>query len=291
MCNRACAASRSVPETAFSMEGSESVLEAIFQEPAFGGPEEILDDDDDGGIEEEGKEDVEMVDAETLEPGGGGGSAVGLAGGDTPQTEGGSGIQSRGRNGSRGRGKKKNRRKRKGGGGGGGGGGATASIADINRFVIETCRHLKEHKSYLLWNAIGCLGVSVVKDLVKEVDAIQHCGGQKTADGRRFRTGGGILWNILKTREPKAYKEIMSKGREFEKQFKESKAKMRRSNEAQVSDTSIPNEAEVSDNSERGTYVEKKLESSESKTQHKKLMDRMRVPVSYEDLLEEGEIC
>lgn len=49
-----------------------------------------------------------------------------------------------------------------------------------------------------------------------QVDAIQHCGGQKTADGRRFRTGGGILWNILKTREPKAYKEIMSKGREFE---------------------------------------------------------------------------
>ncbi|KAJ8512621.1 hypothetical protein OPV22_003055 [Ensete ventricosum] len=275
------------------MEGSESVLEAIFQEPAFGGAEEILDDDDDDGIEEEGKEDVEMVDAETLEPGGGGGSGAGLAEGDALQTEGGSGIQSRGRNGSRGRGKKKNRRKRKGGGGvgGGGGGGATASIADINRFVIETCRHLKEHKSYLLWNAIGCLGVSVVKDLVKEVDAIQRCGGQKTADGRRFRTGGGILWNILKTREPNAYKEIMSKGREFEKQFKESKTKMRCSNEAQVSGRSIPNEAEVSDNSERGADVEKKLESSEPKTQHKKLMDRMRVPVSYDDLLEEGEIC
>ncbi|RRT72575.1 hypothetical protein B296_00018815 [Ensete ventricosum] len=165
------------------MEGSESVLEAIFQEPALGGAEEILDDDDDDGIEEEGKEDVEMVDAETLEPGGGGGSGAGLAEGDALQTEGGSGIQSRGRNGSRGRGKKKNRRKRKGGGGVGGGG-ATASIADINR--------------------------------------------------------------------------------------------------------SIPNEAEVSDNSERGADVEKKLESSEPKTQHKKLMDRMRVPVSYDDLLEEG---
>ncbi|RZR98569.1 hypothetical protein BHM03_00027959 [Ensete ventricosum] len=131
-----------------------------------------------------------------------------------------------------------------------------------------------------------------------QVDAIQRCGGQKTADGRRFRTGGGILWNILKTREPNAYKEIMSKGREFElwntlvqKQFKESKAKMRCSNEAQVSGRSIPNEAEVSDNSERGADVEKKLESSEPKTQHKKLMDRMRVPVSYDDLLEEGEIC
>lgn len=37
-----------------------------------------------------------------------------------------------------------------------------------------------------------------------------------TADGRRFRTGGGILWNIIKAREPKAYKEIMRKAKEFE---------------------------------------------------------------------------
>lgn len=37
-----------------------------------------------------------------------------------------------------------------------------------------------------------------------------------TADGKRLRTGGGVLWNILKTREPKAYKEIMLKGKEFE---------------------------------------------------------------------------
>lgn len=37
-----------------------------------------------------------------------------------------------------------------------------------------------------------------------------------TADGKRYRNGGGILWNILKNREPKAYKEIMTKGRELE---------------------------------------------------------------------------
>lgn len=48
------------------------------------------------------------------------------------------------------------------------------------------------------------------------MDAIQTCGGQKTADGRRFRTGGGILWSILKVRDPNAYKEIMKKGKEFE---------------------------------------------------------------------------
>jgi len=49
-----------------------------------------------------------------------------------------------------------------------------------------------------------------------QVDAIQSCGGQTTVDGSRFRSGGGILWNILKTRDPKAYKQIMTKGREFE---------------------------------------------------------------------------
>jgi len=48
------------------------------------------------------------------------------------------------------------------------------------------------------------------------VDAIQACGGQRTADGRRFRTGGGILWSILKVREPKVFKEIMKKTKEFE---------------------------------------------------------------------------
>lgn len=37
-----------------------------------------------------------------------------------------------------------------------------------------------------------------------------------TANGRRLRTGGGLLWNIIKAREPKAYKEIMKKAREFE---------------------------------------------------------------------------
>lgn len=48
------------------------------------------------------------------------------------------------------------------------------------------------------------------------MDTIQACGGQKTIDGKRSRTGGGVLWNIIKVREPNAYKEIMKKAREFE---------------------------------------------------------------------------
>ncbi|KAJ7959462.1 Phosphorylated adapter RNA export protein, RNA-binding domain containing protein [Quillaja saponaria] len=94
------------------------------------------------------------------------------------------------------------------------------NVMDIDRFVLDTCRRLKERKSYMIYTAVGCLGVSALSDLIKEVDAIQTCGGQMTADGRRFRTGGGILWNIIKVREPKAYKEIMKKAKEFEKQFK-----------------------------------------------------------------------
>ncbi|GJZ08451.1 putative serine/threonine-protein kinase isoform X2 [Tanacetum coccineum] len=31
--------------------------------------------------------------------------------------------------------------------------------ADINRFVLDTCRHLKEKKSYLASTVVGCLGV------------------------------------------------------------------------------------------------------------------------------------
>jgi phosphorylated adapter RNA export protein len=49
-----------------------------------------------------------------------------------------------------------------------------------------------------------------------QVYAVQACGGQKTADGRRFHNGGGILWNIIKVREPNAYKEIMKRAKEFE---------------------------------------------------------------------------
>ncbi|GLJ34443.1 hypothetical protein SUGI_0692640 [Cryptomeria japonica] len=94
------------------------------------------------------------------------------------------------------------------------------TIGNINRFVIDTCRQLKEPKSYLVWEAIRKLGVSVVKDFVEEVIAIECRGGEMTADGKRRRTPGGILWNILKLQEPEAYKEIMLKGKDFEKELR-----------------------------------------------------------------------
>ena len=45
----------------------------------------------------------------------------------------------------------------------------TSYFAVICRFVLDVCRRLKERKSYLVWAAVGCLGVSALGDLVTEV--------------------------------------------------------------------------------------------------------------------------
>ncbi|XP_072973959.1 uncharacterized protein [Typha angustifolia] len=252
------------------MEGTASILEAIYEE--VGDDDEILSAGD-------LQEDVDMVDAETL--GRSAGSPAQAAAGDgDKEVDGGPGSRNQRLRAK----KKRNRRKKKGG--------SSSSITDINRFVIDTCRRLKEKKSYLIWNAVGCLGISVVSDLVKEVDAIQSCGGQKTADGRRFRTGGGILWNIMKSREPKAYKEIMTKGKEFEKQFRQPKHKqMTARNEDTCSQgTFVPDEeAEVLDSPEQLATIQQGP-SSDCKPGRKPVVDRLRVPVAYDDLFEEGEI-
>ncbi|GAB2219273.1 hypothetical protein Droror1_Dr00006906 [Drosera rotundifolia] len=167
-----------------------------------------------------------------------------------------------------------------------------SSVTDINRYVLDVCRRLKEKKTYLVYNAVGCLGVSALSELVKEVEAIQACGGQKTADGYRFRTGGGILWNILKTREPNAHKEIMKKGKEFEKQF-------RRSNIMQAYGKNKDNSAESAPSVTNQT-PDKNLDClqpiSPSNGQPEQLNSlgkqlllegRLRRPVSYDDLLTE----
>lgn len=44
-------------------------------------------------------------------------------------------------------------------------------LSALSRFVLDTCRRLKEKKSYLVYTAVGCLGVSALSDLVKEVSS------------------------------------------------------------------------------------------------------------------------
>ncbi|KAK1285274.1 hypothetical protein QJS10_CPB20g00492 [Acorus calamus] len=229
---------------------------------------------------------VDMVDAVTLDggrptPGRPRGGGDGSGGGDDQRERSPSKSQRR-------RSSRKNRRRRKGGRSG-------SSITDINRFVVDTCRRLKEKKSFLVWNAVGLLGMDVIRDLVKEVDAIQDCGGQKTADGKRFRTGGGILWNILRMREPKAYKVIMAKGKEFEKQLRQPN-KMPKAmentagNPPRNADTSYGREEETFGSTEQALQKENRFPSSKPNGDRVSVLDRIRVPVTYDDLFEEGEI-
>ncbi|KAJ7537896.1 hypothetical protein O6H91_11G026900 [Diphasiastrum complanatum] len=90
---------------------------------------------------------------------------------------------------------------------------------DVSRFVLNTCKRLREKKLHLMWEAVKKLGVSFMQDLVREVMAIEGCGGQLTADGSRRRTPGGVLWNVLKLRvSPEVYKQVMSRGNEVLKQ-------------------------------------------------------------------------
>ncbi|KAL5783372.1 hypothetical protein ACOSP7_008401 [Xanthoceras sorbifolium] len=177
--------------------------------------------------------------------------------------------------------KKKNRKKKNGPG---------QNFTNINRFVLDTCKRLKEKKSYMVYTAVGCLGVSALSDLVKEVDAIQSCGGQMTTDGKRCRTGGGILWNIIKARAPGAYKEIMKKTKEFEKQFRQPNKKqapeqIKEDSQRVVCALSDGIQASIPDSSQ--FVPENQQEQSSAEGNRKSVHERIRVPVSYDDLLGE----
>ncbi|XP_031102390.1 uncharacterized protein LOC116006233 [Ipomoea triloba] len=195
-------------------------------------------------------------------------------------------------NGSKNKNRRKNRKKRKNKGNKGTQG---PNITDINRFVTSVCKRLKEKKSYLVWNAVACLGVSALSDLVKEVEAIQACGGQKTADGRRFRIGGGILWKVIKAREPNAYKDIMKRGKEFEKQLKqvpkmplikrEAKGATSQNTRGTVTDKLLANASDGS--SLPSNMVCDSQEESTSGPERQSVYNRIRMPVSYDDLFEE----
>ncbi|KAK8581944.1 hypothetical protein V6N13_144937 [Hibiscus sabdariffa] len=247
------------------MEKVESIFESIYEEDDLG----------DG-------EDVEMLDVEEGE----------LVDNDSVNDREKTGVAdvngesegSQSKNNKRKENKKKKKNKKKKGGSG-------PKTLDINRFVLDTCRRLKEKKSYMVYTAVGCLGISALSDLVREVDAIQSCGGQMTADGRRCRTGGGILWNIIKAREPAAYREIMKKTKEFEKQFKQQNTRQAppQSKVSSSQETaSMPiNETATSVPEDSGPTTHNPTEEFSAEGTRKSVHERIRVPVSYEDLLGE----
>ncbi|KAI9122927.1 hypothetical protein K1719_005816 [Acacia pycnantha] len=240
------------------MEGEDNILDVIDEEERF----DYADDD----VEMLDVEEGELLDHDSKTDMGQGNSGdINIAN-----------QESQNKNRKRRVNKKKNKKKRNGSG-----------AIDINRFVLDTCRRLKEKKSYMVYTAVGCLGVSALSDLIKEVDAIRNCGGQMTADGSRFRNGGGILWNIIKTREPKAFKEIMKKAKEFEKQFRRPIAE--RPSTQKKEDCAKGTDDSVSDSTFVAAPVQNQNEPSASEEKRISVHDRLRIPVSYDDdLLAEG---
>ncbi|WVY89136.1 hypothetical protein V8G54_034650 [Vigna mungo] len=156
------------------------------------------------------------------------------------------------------------------------------------RFVIDVCRRLKEKKSYMVYTAVACLGVSSLSDLISEVDAIQSFGGQKTVDGSRFRTRGGVLWNIIKVREPNAYKEIMKKAKEFEKQFRQpnvNRPPLQRKENSSLGEASTFGSRPQGNVSEKPFSALRRQNQPEPSGEAKRssVHDRLRIPVSYDD--------
>ncbi|XP_047162892.1 uncharacterized protein LOC124832676 isoform X1 [Vigna umbellata] len=241
------------------MENGENILDAILEEEILNDVE-MVDVEEGELVEQEQKQ--EQDDSRNVS----GQNVVVEADNTKPQSK------------NRRRKNKRNRRK---------GSGINGAV-DINRFVIDVCRRLKEKKSYMVYTAVACLGVSSLSDLINEVDAIQSCGGQKTVDGSRFRTRGGVLWSIIKVREPNAYKEIMKKAKEFEKQFRQPNVNRP---PLQRKENSSLGEASTFGSRPQGNVSEKPFSALQRQNQpepsgeakRSSVQDRLRIPVSYDD--------
>ncbi|MED6186329.1 hypothetical protein PIB30_065623 [Stylosanthes scabra] len=250
------------------MEGGDNILDDILDD-------DNLNDDDVEMVDFEEGELVESVEGQN-----------GVGEGEADETMKKSSDENK-NNMHRAKNKKKNKKRKRQGFG--------AAGFNIDRFVIDTCRRLKEKKSYMVYTAIGCLGVSALSELIKEVDAIQACGGQETADGRRLRTGGGVLWGIIKDREPQAYKEIMKKASEFEKQFRQPNVKKQpplkkkeESSEGMAITVAGKHQGNSSDNnllasSQMKDKHEPPCSEEKEKEKHIPVHERLRIPVSYDD--------
>lgn len=114
----------------------------------------------------------------------------------------------------------------------------------------------------------------------------KHVEVKKIANGQRYRNGGGILWNVVKTRDPNAYKEIMKKTKEFEKQFRQQRQGLAQ-NKKVGSEKVLPETTnEIVLDCE--PCVDTPLNQSNGEKKRVPVRDRIRMPVSYDDLLEEN---
>ncbi|KAI4316553.1 hypothetical protein L6164_024526 [Bauhinia variegata] len=117
------------------MEGGDSILDAIYEEENFDNVDEDVDmiDVEEGELVERNSQNVM------------GQSSTEIAN-----------QESLSKNRKRRANKKKRKRK-------------SSGSNDIDRFVLDACRRLKERKSYMVYTAVGCLGVSALRDLIREI--------------------------------------------------------------------------------------------------------------------------
>ncbi|KAL5729623.1 hypothetical protein ACHQM5_002549 [Ranunculus cassubicifolius] len=196
------------------MERSENILETIY--------------------EEETLEDVDMIDAESYEEGEIPDDKQGLQSADKDNTS----CQATHTKYLKPKPKrKKNKKKKKAR--------PVSTITDINRFVLDTCRRLKEKKPYLIWNAVGCLGVAALTDLIKEVMLFYS--------SEYFF----VLFSIYK------------KGGRKQLQFRKPNSQ----------------QGEKTVNAQQGDETEEEQASDARQGERISALNRIRVPVSYDDLL------
>ncbi|GJP75891.1 hypothetical protein CLOP_g6294 [Closterium sp. NIES-67] len=82
--------------------------------------------------------------------------------------------------------------------------------------------------------AVHAVGGDAVAQMLVEVDAVQRCGGQLTADGKRRRTPGGVFWNVLRARvSADVYIEIMAQERDVQKRRDRGQARKKRRKQQQ----------------------------------------------------------
>lgn len=104
----------------------------------------------------------------------------------------------------------------------------SAPRMSIEQFVVQTCRRIEETKYPLFREAVDRIGIDAMKALLNQVDVIEKCGGQMTADGLRRRSAGGVLWSLLRDHVgPGLYKEIMKEGNRKHIEQQKSKFKER----------------------------------------------------------------
>ncbi|PPD86936.1 hypothetical protein GOBAR_DD16139 [Gossypium barbadense] len=196
-----------------------------------------------------------------------------------------------------------------------------SGFADVNGenqgFVLDTCRRLKEKKSYMVYTAVGCLGISALSDLVKEKR-------QTTVQSSTFEDGNFFFheavaasttafaascslsasitmeatWLLLSTNNsiiiplkmdwltPSVARTMnWSSGKQFKQQnVRQAPAQ---SKEISSQETTLSNGTAASVPQGAGLIPNDPAEEFSAEGARKSVHDRIRVPVSYEDLLGE----